>query len=43
MTNFIDVILVRGVIHLVLQASPCNLKSDQVEQILRDSVCKNFI
>lgn len=31
--------LVRDVIHLVLQANPCSLKFDQVETLLRDSVC----
>jgi len=29
--------------HLVLQANPCNLKFDQVETILRDSVCNLLI
>ncbi|CAF3055391.1 unnamed protein product [Rotaria sp. Silwood2] len=28
----------RHVMHLVLQANPCNLKSDQIENLLRDSV-----
>ncbi len=31
--------LVRDVIHLVLQANPCHLKFDQIENLLRDSVC----
>ncbi|CAF1049568.1 unnamed protein product [Rotaria sp. Silwood1] len=28
----------RHVMHLVLQANPCNLKSDEIENLLRDSV-----
>ena len=29
--------------HLVLQANPCSLKFDQIENTLRDSVCNHFI
>jgi len=35
--------LVRDVVQLVLQANPCNLKFDQVEKILCDSVCNHLI
>ncbi|CAM4919297.1 unnamed protein product [Rotaria socialis] len=35
---FMISIPMRDVMHLVLQANPCNLKVDQVENLLRDSV-----
>ena len=35
--------LVRDVMHLVLQANPCNMKLDQMETLLRESVRYSFI
>jgi hypothetical protein len=42
--HFIGILfLVRDVVHLVLQANPCSLKSNEVERTLRDSVCSYSI